>query len=268
MHSAVLVGSVLSLLWLPVAGLSLASRSRITRIVTSLVLGIGLLGILLTQTRGAIFTTGLGCTVLGMSMLSRGWLSRQVIIAAVVLALVATVPLVNVVRKRILAGDDGSAGARKHLTAIAIETIRDRPLLGYGAGNCHLACMANASVSLYRAEWYYTIHCKYLLVWIETGIFGLLAFLCVLGNGIRQGIGVWLARDRFLAPIGLTLSLSILGHMTHMLVDIFNSRSQTQMLWIVLGVTAATFQIAKRSLPAKPAPIITREMMRGIRHAS
>ena len=134
-----------------------------------------------------------------------------------------------------------------HLSLIALQTIKKQPIFGYGAGNCHLACLPVANSGAFRSEWYYTIHCKYLLVWVETGIIGLVSFLVVLGNSIRQGLFAWRQRDRYLSPLGLGCVAAIVGHMVHMLVDIFNSRSQVQTLWTILGITAAVYQLSLTS---------------------
>ena len=252
MHSAVLAGSVMGMIWLPILGLSLTSASRKMKRWAVVALAIGLLGIMLTQTRGAIGTTIIGAGVIGFAALTRGWLPRQAIIATLVLGLISIVPLISVIKGRVLGDDGGSAIARKHLTVIAFNMIKERPLFGYGAGNCHLAGMPFADGADYRAEWYYTIHCKYLLTWIETGIFGFLAFLCVIGNGVRQGWKAWMSKKHALAPIGLAISIAIIGHMIHMLVDIFNSRTQVQMLWLMLGLAAATYRLSQ-SYESTPA---------------
>lgn len=245
MQSAVLAGSVMAMLWLPALGLSLSSVGAATKRWMLVSIAIGLVAIMLTQTRGAIATTIVGTGVLGLATLSRGWLPRQAVVAAGLVALISVVPLATVIKKRVLGDDGGSAGARKHLSVIAWDMIQDRPLFGCGSGNCHLAGIPYASRSNFHAEWYYTIHCKYLLTWIETGVFGLLAFLWVIGNGIRQGLGAWSSRHRMLAPPGLAVALAITGYSIHMLVDIFNSRTQVQMLWIVLGLSAAVYRMAR-----------------------
>lgn len=245
MHSAVLAGSVMAFLWLPVMGLTLSSASPGLKKLAIAALAIGLLGIMLTQTRGAIGTTFVGACVIGFAAFLRGWLPRQAITITALLGLISIVPLITVIQGRILSGDGGSAVARKHLTVIAIQMIKDRPLLGYGAGNCHLAGIPRSNAPEYRSEWYYTIHCKYLLTWIENGVFGFLAFLCVIGTGIRYGMKTWFTRNRMYAPIGLALALGIAGNAIHMLVDIFNSRTQVQILWIVLGLVAATYRLSQ-----------------------
>ena len=245
MHSPVLAGSTLALIWLPVAASVLYLKHKWVWRYTLLATVTGLLAILMTQTRGAILTSAVGCAMIGSGMYLRGWLPKWIIPASLALCLLSLYPLYIVYEKRVQDGDGESAIARKHLSLIAMEMISKRPILGYGAGNCHLAGKAIADQSVYRSEWYYTIHSKYLLTWIETGIFGLIAFLAILINGFRQGISVWKKRITALSTLGLSLSAALAGHSLHMAVDVFNSRTQVQMLWCVLGITAAVYKLAK-----------------------
>ena len=245
MHSAVLVGSFLALLWVPIAAVLLTNiggNLRRLALITTAAVG---LAILITQTRGAILTTFLGACILGTACLMRGWLPKKVLLLAVIVALAGVIPLKNVVEKRLQGNDNGSAEARLHLASIASEMIADQPWFGFGAGNCHVAGTRYADQVKYRSLWYYTVHCKYLLVWIETGIVGLLAFLLVLGNGLLNGLRTWFLKDRMLAPLGLALAVAIFGNMLHMLVDVFNSRTQVQVLWLILGLVAAVSAIAE-----------------------
>ncbi len=244
MHSPVLAGSTLALIWLPVAASLLFLRQKWTWRFAMLATVAGLLALLLTQTRGAILTSVVGGVIIGIGMFSRGWLPRWTVPAALMLGVVSLYPLYIVYEKRIQDGDGESAIARKHLSLIALEMISERPFLGYGAGNCHLAGKEFADQSIYRAEWYYTIHSKYLLTWIETGLFGLIAFLAVLGNGLWQGIAAWRTRNPALSSLGLAFAAALAGHSLHMAVDIFNSRTQVEMLWCVLGMTAAVYKLS------------------------
>ncbi len=245
MHSAVLCGSVLAIFLLPSAVLTLVVRRRLHWWLAASGSAIGMLAILITQTRGAILTAALGSLVIGGGMLVRGWLPRWTLAATFAAVLISVVPFAKVLEQRVYGDDGDSAVSRKHLSRIAFQTISSNPILGYGAGNCHLACEEVANSSEFRSEWYYTIHCKYLVVWIETGLFGVLAFLAVLGTGFRYGLATWLRRDRWLAPIGLAIAGAIAGHMVHMLVDIFNSRTQVQILWLIIGIGGAAYRLSK-----------------------
>lgn len=249
MQSPVLAGSTLALMLLPLAGVLVAKTPARLWQIALLTSAASILAILLTQTRGAILTTFVGCCLIGFGMTMRGWLPKWTLPVAVMFALLSLYPLWIVYEKRVKAGDGDSAIARKHLSLIALEMIEQHPLRGYGAGNCHLAGQRFADQGKYRSEWYYTIHCKYLLVWIETGLLGLIGFLAVLGHGVRNGIAVWMTRDRVWSPLGLAVAAAILGHAVHMAVDVFNSRTQVQMLWVVLGLSAAIYRLAVLERP-------------------
>lgn len=247
MHSAVLAGSTIGLMWLPLVGLAFSKvRKHLVWFALATMLA-GLLGILLTQTRGAIISSVLGCGAIAFCLKRRNWLPSIAIKIGLIGCLIGLVPLVHVIQKRVLQDDGGSAVARKHLSLIALDAISDHPIIGYGSGNCHLACLPYAKTAQYRNEWYYTIHSKYLLTWVEMGIFGLIAFLMILANGIRHSMKAWFARDKRVSVIGLAITAGLLGHMLHMVVDIFNSRTQVQMLWIVLGLAAAVYQRTRQS---------------------
>lgn len=243
MHSPVLAGSTLALIWLPVAASTMFVRHRLVWTYVMLATGCGLVAILLTQTRGAILTSAVGGTIIGLGLFSRGQLPKWVMPVVGLLCVLSLYPLYIVYEKRIQDGDGDSAIARKHLSLIALEMIEEKPLLGHGAGNCHLAGERFAEQSIYRGEWYFTIHSKYLLVWIETGLLGLIAFLSLLINATRQGILSWLSRVDGLSVLGLACVAAIAGHALHMAVDVFNSRTQVQMLWCVLGLTAAVYKV-------------------------
>jgi putative inorganic carbon (HCO3(-)) transporter len=94
-----------------------------------------------------------------------------------------------------------------------------------------------------RSEWFYTIHNKYLLEWVELGVLGLAAFLWFLLSTIRRGWSTWQRQDRLLAPLSLGLILAIVGQMVHMSVDVFNSRPQVQSLWLCAGLVIALSRI-------------------------
>lgn len=247
MHSPVLAGSTLAIVWLPVASSLMIVRQKKVWLFLAIATALGMLAILLTQTRGALLTSAIGSGIIGLGMLSRGWLPRWTLPMAVLMGLMSIYPLFLLYKKRIENGDGESAIARKHLSLIALEVISQNPVFGHGSGNCHLAAQKFANQGEYRAEWYFTIHSKYLLVWIETGLVGLAAFLAVLGTGYRYGLATWRSRDPALSVMGLALFAALAGHSVHMAVDVFNSRTQVQILWCVLGFSAAVYQLSRSS---------------------
>ena len=98
------------------------------------------------------------------------------------------------------------------------------PILGIGVNN-YVAALPRYEAT-FAGDWLYTVHNKYLLVWAEAGIGGLVAFLWFLAATVRRGRSLWKERDPLLSPLALGLTAAFVGQMMHMAVDIFSSRSQ------------------------------------------
>ena len=170
--------------------------------------------------------------------------------------LISVLPAIQLIKRRVISGDEGSAASRLHLARIAGQVIAEHPLLGIGAGNCHLAMQVVAGRPQFRGEWLYTVHCKYLLVWVETGFVGLLLLVTFIADTLRRS---WLAfkfADRVVGLAALALGASALGHAFHMAFDVFNSRPQVQFFWTCAGIVAAAHRISvQERIVAPTAPV-------------
>ena len=82
------------------------------------------------------------------------------------------------------------------------------------------------------------MHNQYLLVWSETGIIGLFAYLWIFANIIRRGWRLWKGRDTLFAPLGLGIVAAVCGLLSHMLVEDFSSRPIIQFVWILAALIA------------------------------
>jgi O-antigen ligase len=124
------------------------------------------------------------------------------------------------------------------LIKLTSQILERDPFLGVGINNVGLVMHDSASLDFAR-DWIYTVHNKYLLVWAEAGFGALLAFLWFLLSAIRRGVRFWIAGDGGLAPLALGLAAAIVGEMVHMTVEIFQSRPQVQLLWLIAALLAA-----------------------------
>jgi O-antigen ligase len=245
LFSPVLAGSFLAMLILPSTALAMVTTDRARRRLCYGIVLVGIVGMGLTQTRGAILGLFLGGTVFVTQLLRWDMLPlRKVVWCVFVLTVIGAWPAWQLVQRRVIAGDEGSAASRIHLAKMAGQSIAERPILGVGAGNCHLAMLQVAGQSPYRSEWFYTVHNKYLLVWTETGLVGLTLLLSFVVDTLRRS---WLAvkfGDRMVGLAALALGASVIGHLFHMALDVFNSRPQVQFLWTCAGIVAAAHRIA------------------------
>jgi len=77
-------------------------------------------------------------------------------------------------------------------------------LLGVGSNNFSTVMEGYVTRELQR-DFLYTVHNKYLLVWTEVGVGGLLAYLAFLFGVLRKGWACWKSNDPLLAPLALGL---------------------------------------------------------------
>jgi len=201
-------------------------------------LSIGTIGLVLTLSRGGWIALILASSILCFFAWRRGWLSIKVPVIIVVVVVLLGLVFQNAILTRLTADDNGSARARIVLTRLAFDIIWDHPLLGIGTNN-FAAVFRHYLTPDFNGEWIYSIHDKYLMVWVETGIGGLIAFVWFLLATVRRGWLVWQRGDRILSSLALGLTAAVIGQMSHMFVDVFHSRPQIQGLWLVAAVLAA-----------------------------
>jgi O-antigen ligase len=245
--SPVTGGSFLALMIAPTVALLTAPVRTSLKLLAIGALGLGGIALLLTQTRGSWIAVVLSVSLLFLLCWRRGWVSARLPVACVFAGLLFAAVFHEGITNRVLGDDEGSASGRIPLFQMAWAMISDNPLTGVGINNCAVEAGPYCTRPEFRGEWFYTIHNKYLLEWVETGILGLLAFLAFLLTTIRTGWLVWLRQDRLLSPIALALAAAIGGQMIHMLVDVFISRPQVQSLWLCAAVVAATSRITEET---------------------
>lgn len=241
--SPVTGGSFLALMIAPVLSLLMVPVRREYKQLACVALLLGGIGLVLTQTRGSFIGVGFSVSLLVACMVLRGWLPLRVPIVLASAAVVLASLLHGQLSERFLGDDKGSAEGRLPLFRMASQMISDHPITGVGVNNCALAARPYAARYEMRGEWFWVIHNRYLLEWVETGVFGFATFLLFLLTTLWTGWLGWWRRDRLLSPIALAVMLAIAGQMIHMTVDVFNSRPQIQTLWTCAALLVAIRRI-------------------------
>jgi putative inorganic carbon (HCO3(-)) transporter len=208
------------------------------------VIGFGGAALILTFSRGAWLSFFSAITLFYLSLWRRNRPSLKVPIAALAILMISYLPFHNAVEGRLFADDNGSAQSRIPLMNLAFRIISDNPLLGVGSNNFS-AVMEGYVTRELREGFLYTVHNKYLLVWTEVGVGGLLAYLAFLFGVLRKGWACWKFNDPLLAPLALGITAGSLGYMVHQAVDIFHDRAVTQLLWLVAGLLFAMHDILR-----------------------
>ena len=225
---------------IPVAFVSLLMPiARRWKIVAVAGIATGLISLALTLSRGGWLALLASAVFMGVALArSRHIRVPKSALVGVAIVAVMLVPLGGRVSDRFTQSDQGSGASRVPLIKLTSQILERDPFLGVGINNVGLVMHDSASLDFAR-DWIYTVHNKYLLVWAEAGIGALLAFLWFLLSAIRRGVRYWIGGDAGLAPLALGLAAAIVGQMVHMMVEIFQSRPQVQLLWFLAALLAA-----------------------------
>ena len=242
-------------LLLPVAlALFWSKLDRLTRNLALLALALGCVGLGLTLSRGGTISALIGLSIVFVLCWRRqGWSLGMLCLLGIGSALLLYFGAVPLFAGRMIGADPGAATGRLPLIALALQIIRDAPLLGIGANNFAVV-MPDYLTPEFSRDWLYLVHNKYLLIWAELGPVGIGAYLWFLFSTLHLGWRAWQQRASSLAPLALGLTVGIVGHMIHMQVDLFNGRQLVQTLWL----QAALITIAARLIGIMPSGAVMR----------
>ena len=156
--------------------------------------------------------------------------------------------------ERITADDRGAAISRIPLVHMSLHMIAENPVLGVGANNYIFALEKVTHLMEFRnVGFVYVAHCKYLVVWVETGIVGLSAFLVFLILSVNRGWYYSRTSDPLLGPLALGLTAGMLGTMVHMFSENVKDPAILNSLFIVGGLIVAIGSIMAHSREAAGA---------------
>jgi O-antigen ligase len=237
-------GAYLSLVLALAVSVLFSEAARRYKWLAGAVLGFAGAALILTFSRGAWISLFLAIALFFPLLMRRKGASVKAPIATLAILLMSCLPFRNAIETRLLADDNGSAESRIPLMNLAFRIIVDNPVLGVGSNNFSTV-MDSYLTSEFRNGFLYTVHNKYLLVWAELGLGGLLAYLAFLLGVLRKGWACWRYGDPFLSTLALGLTTATIGNMVHQTVDIFHDRAVTQLLWLVAGLLVAMHNILR-----------------------
>lgn len=212
---------------------------------------VGSVALILTLSRGAWLAFAIGTIALLLMFAAKERLSRRVVGLVVGAALLAAV-FGGVVEQRVSSNSD-SALARIPLAATAFEIIEDHPLWGVGANNYVVTLPRYEELDQYA----YVPHNKFLLVWAEAGLAGLIAFVFLVVTWLRRAFIAASRSSPDVFPLAAGVAASLLAIAIDMNFEPFNGRSELG-LFVVLGALATNLFRPDLGLASDDAPSAAR----------
>jgi O-antigen ligase len=227
--SPINAANFLTMVSISALGVFLTRLGKSYKFVASAAFCIGVGALILTKSRGGWIGLVFCVSLLFLLAWKRKLLPAYLPIIMTIISIVIMMLFHETILTRIFGDDGGSASDRLPLMKLAFSIIKDHPLLGVGANN-FAVMIEEYTTKGYWGAWLYTVHNKYLLVWSELGLGGLLAYIWFLLSTLKRGWTCWQGKDNLLSPLALSIALAVVACMIHMLVDMFHSRPPVQLL--------------------------------------
>jgi putative inorganic carbon (HCO3(-)) transporter len=224
-----------------------------TRTFLLLLLGMGLVALILTFTRGAWVGTLAGMmAVIGLWLRNRWYRVTNLLLVLILAAVAGSVilPLSGLVLTRWSGTEDDSLIVRKNLDTAALEMIRQYPVFGVGWDNfAERAPDFGVGLSWQREGAIHKAHNLYLAIASEAGLLGLLIFMGLLVAVFRIGWSTLHAND----PWSETLTIGILGSFVAVLVHGLVAwglvtYSVFPLFWLLMGLLVALNRLSRASI--------------------
>jgi len=245
------LASYVALMLGPALGLMLTSTvPRFYRRLAGASIVMGVVALLFTQSRGGVIAAFVGVAIAVGFAYRRQWLTRRTLITGGLVLLIAIVTQSGGFASRLETAGATNVVGRFRLLELAFELIRNSPLLGVGSN--HFSHALPQVVTLdFTGAWLATVHNKYVLVWVETGLLGLVTFGYFLLTILRRAWQVFAGDDEFLSPLALGFLSGFIALMVHMNFDKFGSRADVHLLWLVAGIMLAIYRVRSAELVRK-----------------
>lgn len=208
------------------------------------------LGLLMSGSRGGWIGALAGTVVIiAVRRPALAWPALSLATVAMVLLFVAAPGLTT---ERIdVSTPDTSAGMRLRTWSSGVEAVRERPLLGHGAGNFRAVVKDRGSqVDPNNLA---------LLTWAETGVVGLLILAWLVASALRLAVGT--ARvTTGTASLGSTAGAAIFtAALAHSQFDMFWTRGVALATFMALGLVLWSRRHRPDALPVQPySPVVVK----------
>lgn len=244
-------GAYLSSLLLIMIPIAVTTRSH--RRLFAISCGLGLLALVLSQSRGAWLGFAIAMFLMVVILVKDEKIRPNQLCLAVVLLLVLLACFYPVIGARLSSDEvnDAAVQSRLPLNQVALKMAERHPVFGIGANTFRSVIHFYASGIYIR--YFNVVHNQYLLMLSETGAIGLISWILLLTHVIRNALIVYRrSLVSSLRYLGLGICLSVIAMSIHMMVDMFNSQLTLSNLMFIEALSTGLRVQQVRNLAAQP----------------
>ncbi len=160
-------------------------------------------------------------------------------------------------RVRLIEGDAGTAEVRYPLMDVAMEMIKENPVLGVGL-NQYTREMVPYDRTNHFVAWSYNqpVHNTFLLVGAETGIPSLILLAALIWVMVRDAYNTFMRSSGIVEAASLGVMGALISWLIHNQVNL-TATFNDETLWVLIGVLAASAYYRAEEDPGGPARLRT-----------
>lgn len=223
------------------------------RLALALFFLLGLIGLVVTLSRGGILAVGLALLFLLLLQLGRRWGRLAALVHVALLVLVGVISLLatdNPVSRRFLRQDYSTAHGRLPHMQVAVNLIRSHPFFGVGLNNyCEVAPQFDTTPQRIISLWQVPVHNLYLFIIGEIGLVGFFWVVLFWLAVLRSLIPAWRTPDPYYFTVGSGLGAGLAAYFFHVQFD-YGFWQYFATFWFILGLAAATGRLARQEATA------------------
>jgi O-antigen ligase len=168
-------------------------------------------------------------------------------VALLTLAGVVILATPNPIQKRFSTYDYGAAYGRYSLAGVAVNVIRENPLLGVGLNSfTEAARLLDDTPERIVTLWNAPVHNLFLFITGETGLLGLSAFLLLLAVVLRSVKVPLNSRDPLIVYTGFGVLMGFMAFLVHCMVD-YVHWTHFNPFWFLGGFALSLGRIARQT---------------------
>ena len=236
-------GYIVPLMFINFAILLHKGRYARLRFIASI---LGFMALVFSFSRGGWLGFIIASVVLFFIIIRKGIQLERYVRVSIISGLIVVAALFPFIYQRVTTDPADAAMSRVPLVKLAMNMIREHPFNGVGANTFTNVIGEYVTFDIQDA-YLYEVHNQYLLVFSETGLFGFSCFLWLLYSVIKLAMNcIRQKENEFIYYLGLGSILGMIGSMTHMMVDMFNTRLFFGSFFILAAILSGANRVIDR----------------------
>lgn len=199
---------------------------------------LGISALTSTYSRGGWLGFSISSSTLFFIYIKKRYLKAEMFLGLLIIFVIVISIFWQPIMTRLTSDDKGAAQSRVRLVKQAIRIITYHPIFGIGI-NTYTDIMKSYVSQEEKHLWFDKVHNQYFLIWVETGILGIIGFLCFLFAVFKTGIKNMQSRDISQFMLSSCVVFPLLAMCITITTQMADGGAIPKLIWFLASLIAA-----------------------------